>query len=227
MPIDLSQVKAICFDIDGTLSNTDDQFVQKLARILSPANYIFPRWDVFPLARKMVMFTEGPGNWVYSLADRFGLDNSIIALGDRLYDIGVGESADPYLLINGVRDMLVGLRNHFPLSIISARGQKSTFRFLFQFELLPFFTAVATGQTCGHTKPYPDPIIWAAERMGVLPKDCLMIGDTVVDIRAGKNAGAQTVGVLCGFGKEMELRQAGADLILNSTPELLDLFATD
>jgi phosphoglycolate phosphatase-like HAD superfamily hydrolase len=48
-----------------------------------------------------------------------------------------------------------------------------------------------------------------------------MVGDTTVDIRAGKTAGAQTVGVLCGFGEEKELKDMGADLILSSTPELL------
>ena len=51
-----------------------------------------------------------------------------------------------------------------------------------------------------------------------------MIGDTTVDMRAGKAAGAQTVGVLCGFGEEDELRQLGADLILNSTSDLPELF---
>ena len=47
-----------------------------------------------------------------------------------------------------------------------------------------------------------------------------MVGDTTVDIRAGKAAGAQTVGVLCGFGQEPELRRAGADLILPDTAAL-------
>jgi phosphoglycolate phosphatase-like HAD superfamily hydrolase len=56
------------------------------------------------------------------------------------------------------------------------------------------------------------------------PENCLMVGDTTVDIRAGKAAGTQTVGVLCGFGQEAELRRAGADLIIASTavlPQLL------
>ena len=50
-----------------------------------------------------------------------------------------------------------------------------------------------------------------------------MIGDTTVDMRAGKSAGAQIVGVLCGFGEEPELRKKGADMILKSTPELVEL----
>jgi len=41
-----------------------------------------------------------------------------------------------------------------------------------------------------------------------------------VDMRAGKSAGAQIVGVLCGFGEEPELRRFGAEAILKSTNEL-------
>jgi N-acetyl-D-muramate 6-phosphate phosphatase len=226
MPINLTRVKAICFDVDGTLSDTDDQFVQKLVRLLSPVHFMFHQQDVHPFARRIIMFTEGPGNWVYHYADWMGWDDKIVTIGDRLYEMGIGKTDKPFLLVKGVREMLVTLRDRFPLSIISARGRKSTFRFLFQYELLSFFTAVATGQTCNHTKPYPDPIEWAAQKMGVPASSCLMIGDTVSDVVAGKKAGAQTVGVLCGFGTERELRKAGADLIVNNTPDLVDLLST-
>jgi phosphoglycolate phosphatase-like HAD superfamily hydrolase len=224
MSIDLTRVKAICFDVDGTLSDTDDQFVQKLVSILTHIRFLFHQQDVNPFARRLIMFTEGPGNWVYHHADWMGWDDKIVALGDRLSEMGIGETEKPFLLVYGVREMLVTLREYFPLSIISARGRKSTLKFLFQFELLPFFTAVATGQTCIHTKPYPDPIEWAAKKMGVPTSSCLMIGDTRADILAGKNAGAQTVGVLCGFGTEKELRKAGADFIVKNTPDLVGLF---
>jgi phosphoglycolate phosphatase-like HAD superfamily hydrolase len=109
------------------------------------------------------------------------------------------------------------------MSVVSARGGKSTQIFLDQFKLTPFFQAIATAHTCEYTKPFPDPIIWTAEQMGVSPTECLMIGDTTVDIRAAKAAGAQSVGVLCGFGQEAELRNAGADLILDNTAQLPDV----
>lgn len=223
MSIDRTRVKALCFDVDGTLSDTDDQFVQKLVKILTPIRIIFLGNNVHKIARRLVMLTEGPGNWAYRFADKIGLDNKIVAIGDRLYEMGVGESVQPFQLILGVREMLANLQNHYPLNVISARGQKSTFRFLFQFELLPYFKAVATGQTCLHTKPYPDPIIWVAARMGVPPASCLMVGDTVVDILCAKKAGAQSVGVLCGFGERKELERAGADLILENTTDLIDV----
>jgi len=116
--------------------------------------------------------------------------------------------------------MLTAVKRRYPLAIVSAGGERSTLNFLEQFGLASHFGAVATALTCHYTKPFPDPILWAAERLGVPPDRCLMVGDTTVDIRAGKAAGAQTVGVLCGFGREGELRRAGADLILQSTAQL-------
>jgi phosphoglycolate phosphatase-like HAD superfamily hydrolase len=59
--------------------------------------------------------------------------------------------------------------------------------------------------------------------MSAAPENCLMVGDTAADIRAGKAAGAQTVGVLCGFGQEPELRRAGADFILPQPSALVDV----
>jgi phosphoglycolate phosphatase-like HAD superfamily hydrolase len=82
---------------------------------------------------------------------------------------------------------------------------------------------VASAQTAAHTKPYPDPVQWAARQLGVPVEDCVMVGDTTVDILAGKRAGAHTVGVLCGFGEHAELEQKGADLILERTAQLGEL----
>ena len=77
-----------------------------------------------------------------------------------------------------------------------------------------------TSQTCARTKPFPDPLLFAAEKLAVPIENCLMIGDTVTDIRAAKAAGAQSLSVLCGFGLEKELRRAGTQEILVSTSEL-------
>ena len=80
-----------------------------------------------------------------------------------------------------------------------------------------------TSQTCHHTKPFPDPVIFAADSLGVSPKNCVMVGDTIVDIQSGKSARAQTVGVLCGFGTEKELKRVGADMIIPSTVNISDI----
>ena len=56
--------------------------------------------------------------------------------------------------------------------------------------------------------------------MGVLPEECLMVGDTTVDMLAGKNARTQTVAVLCGFGEKKELEALKPDLLLDTTAQL-------
>jgi phosphoglycolate phosphatase-like HAD superfamily hydrolase len=217
MDLDLSRIRALCFDVDGTLSDTDDQFVQKIVRWMKPFKFLFRDKDPRSFARKFVMATETPGNFLYGIPDRLKIDDEIASLGDFIYRLGLGRSHKPFLIIPGVKDALIQLQLHFKMSVVSARGGRSTQVFLDQFDLTHLFVSIATAQTCEHTKPYPDPILWAAEKMSIQPQECLMIGDTTVDILAAIAAGAQSVGVLCGFGQEDELRDAGADLILQST----------
>ena len=218
MALDISRIKALCFDVDGTLSDTDDLYVHKVARF-------FPRFlfqDPNHAARRFVMWVEAPGNALLGLTDTIGLDDEIVAIIDWL-SRHQKRSSKTFWLIPGVDEMLKQLKGHYPMAVVSARDEKGTMRFLEQFDLLKYFDAVITGQSAEHTKPYPDPILLGAQKMGVKPEECLMIGDTTVDIRAGKAAGTQTVGVLCGFGEEPELKKKGADMILKTTNELVDL----
>ncbi len=213
MPLDLSRIRALCFDVDGTLSDTDDLYAQRLSRFLP--RFLFR--DRF--ARRFVMWIESPGNALMGLPDRFGLDDELAALTDWLYRHR-RRAWKSYLLVPGVDSMLARLHERFPMAVISARHERATLAFLDHFNLTRYFNIIVTALSAAHTKPYPDPVIYAAQKMGVAPESCLMIGDTTVDIRSGKSAGAQTAGVLCGFGEEAELRRAGADLILKSTVEV-------
>jgi HAD superfamily hydrolase (TIGR01509 family) len=222
MPLDLTRIRALCFDVDGTLRDTDDQMVQQLADLLKPVSFLLPGQDTQLSARRIIMYMEGPSNFVKGLIDTLGIDGPLARLGDRFSKPCDQPKTQPPLIVPGVREMLAALSRRFPLAIVSARGQRSTQIFLDCHELSPFFQIVVTGETCEHTKPYPDPILYAAGRMNVPPEECLMIGDTTVDIRAGRAAGSQTVGVLCGFGQEDELERAGADLILPTTAALTD-----
>ncbi|GAB4580451.1 MAG: HAD family hydrolase [Anaerolineales bacterium] len=225
MPLDLSRIQAICFDVDGTLRDTDDQYVAKFARLFHPLRFLLPRRDAADFARKFVMTVEAPANWAFSIPDRLHIDDELAKLGEWV-DQRRKTPAHTYLLIQGVRELLTDLSTRYPLAVVSARPRRGTIGFLNHFELTPYFKCCATGQTALRTKPFPDPIFWAAKQMGVRPENCLMVGDTTVDIRAGRAAGAQTVGVLCGFGERPELERAGADLILQGTWELGEILKT-
>ncbi len=221
MPLDLSKIRALCFDVDGTLSDTDDLYAQKVTRLLP--RFLFR--DPARAARRLVMWIESPGNALMGLPDRFGLDDELAALVNWMYRHRK-KRWKQYLLVPGVDALLASLHGRFPMAVVSARDEGGTRAFLDHFNLTRYFDVIVTALTAEHTKPYPDPILYAAQKMGVAPESCLMIGDTTVDMRAGRSAGAQTVGVLCGFGEEEELKRSGADLILKSTAEVGKLWAT-
>ncbi|MGC1375361.1 MAG: HAD family hydrolase [Anaerolineales bacterium] len=222
MPLDLPRIQALCFDVDGTLSDTDDQFVNKAAGYLRPLRFLLPNRDAPRAARRLVMWGEAPGNLLIGIPDRLGLDSTLAALADR-FNRRHARPMKHFLLVPGVKEMFEQIKGCYPMAVVSARDEASTLMFLDEFGLRPYFDVVVTALTAPHTKPYPDPILYAAKAMGVRPESCLMIGDTTVDIRAGKAAGAQTLGVLCGFGEEAELRAKGVDQIIETTAKLAEV----
>jgi phosphoglycolate phosphatase-like HAD superfamily hydrolase len=222
MPLDISRIQAVFFDVDGTLRDTDDQFVNQIAAWLKPASRLLPARDARAFSRRLVMRLEDPGNYVQGLMDRLDIDRHLARLSDTLFSLGAGRQTAARPIIPGVHDLLLALSDRYPLAIVSARGERATLGFLEEHQLQRFFRVVVAGQTCRRNKPFPDPVLFAAKQLGFPPENCLMVGDTTVDMRAGRLAGAQTVGVLCGFGEERELVYAGADLILSSTPLLLN-----
>jgi len=218
MPLEILRIRALCFDIDGTLSDTDDLYAQRVVRFLP--RFLFR--DPMHTARRIVMWIEAPGNALLGFADRIGIDDEMVAVINWL-SLHRKKQSKKFLLVPGVEEMLKRLHGRYPMAIVSARDEQGTMRFVNQFGLAKYFDVIITGLSAEHTKPYPDPILLAAQKMNVAPEHCLMIGDTTVDIRAGRSAGAQTVGVLCGFGEEPELLRMGADLILASTPKVADV----
>ncbi len=219
MPFDPARVRAILFDIDGTLSDTDDEMAARLAKWLAlPARLVNPNLPQ-RTARWLVMTAESPGNMLYGIFDRFDLDSQVIKALNRLSRQRKNKKRH-FWLIQGVKEMLESLFPRYPLGVVSARDEESTLAFLDAFALRGYFGTIVTSQTCRYTKPFPDPILHAAADLKTEARACLMVGDTTVDMKAGKLAGAQTAAVLCGFGTEKELRRAGADLVLNSPSEL-------
>ncbi|HEX2545600.1 MAG TPA: HAD family hydrolase [Ramlibacter sp.] len=232
MPLDLGRIRALCFDVDGTIADTDDHLVMQLAALLDKVPGVSGRRGE-RLARQVVMGLETPVHGAYALLDRLGLDTPVDRLRSRLKSMkqrqaDPGHTRNPEALdevphdmVAGVQEMLHKLAAHYPMVTISTGSAPRVERFLEHYKVRELFKAVIGSQTTRRMKPHPEPLIYGAQQMGVDPRECLMIGDTTIDVRTGLSAGAQTVGVLCGFGTEDELRDAGVDLILRTTSDLL------
>ncbi len=221
MPLDVSRIQGLLFDMDGTLCDTDDLYVQCLTRWLRPLGPLLPDRDHGRAARWLVMSLETPTNFLHQWSDRLYLDECFKWLckirSNREKPLA------PFLIISGVKSMLQTLHSHYALAIVSSRGERGTREFLSQYGLNEYFSSVITTHSCIKIKPSPRPVLLAAKELNIDPAACVMIGDTTVDIRAGKAAGCQTVGVLCGFGERAELERAGADLILDNTAQVTPL----
>lgn len=223
MPLDFVRIRALCFDLDGTISDTDDVYVAALQRWLTPLKFL-PEYT----ARNVVMALEAPGNFFLRFLDYLGLDNLLHRINRRLpgWNRHAVERSDPtgLKIIPGAKEAILKLHGLFPLTLVSARGRQGAHTFLEHFDLLNYFQLIVGAESTPRMKPFPDPLLLVAEHLNVLPEELLMIGDTTVDILAGKAVGAQTIGVLCGFGRRRELQAAGADLILPSIAQIPVVF---
>jgi pyrophosphatase PpaX len=110
------------------------------------------------------------------------------------------------------------------LGIVTAKRRRTVD---LAFAILPlerYFDAVVTAEQTQHHKPHPEPVLIALERLGSAPAEAAFVGDSPFDMGAGKAAGVFTVAVSWGKIHPVErLRQAGADAVVHSPDELLDV----
>ncbi|RME85819.1 MAG: AI-2E family transporter [Caldilineae bacterium] len=211
-------IAGVLFDLDGTLADTDDQAVEKIARKLGRLQRIFPNRDARPLVRHWLMVAEGPINWMITHFDRVDLDDELFRLNRWLREALGYHKPESMRLIPGVDATLRELRQSYRLALVTTRDRATAEHFLNEHGLAELFDAVVTADDVQRLKPHPEPVLTAIAQLELQPEQCVMVGDTSVDVLAGQAAGARTIAVLCGFGQRQDLE--GADLVLESTTEL-------
>ena len=131
----VKRIKALCFDVDGTLSDTDDMWVNRAAALFKPLHRVIPQPVISRLARRTIMVLETPGNFIYNLFDRLHLDDEVAAVFNWMAKHAIGKKPANFLLIPGIREMLEVLSSQYPMAVVSARDEKSTRTFLQQYDL--------------------------------------------------------------------------------------------
>ena len=90
-----------------------------------------------------------------------------------------------------------------------------------QFSIAKYFIHIVTAKDTHKPKPSPEALIKAVKAIDVEISDCLIVGDSTSDIKAGKAAGAKTIAVLTGLYTKKELAEQKPDLILKNATQLL------
>lgn len=208
--------KGLIFDLDGTLVNS-------LQGLTDSLNYALENAGLPTHSRAAVRGFIGNGARMLIVraapagADEVLLDRLETAFGIH-YDVNWQPGTVPY---DGITDLLKTLQaDGIPLSILSNKPHPFTLKIVGQ--LFPDIAfKVVFGQLPGIPhKPAPDGALEIANLLSLLPAECIVIGDSTMDLETAANAGMQSVAVSWGFHDRDRLLAAGAARIADD-PEML------
>jgi HAD superfamily hydrolase (TIGR01509 family) len=208
------KVKAIIFDLDGTLVDSRGAYREAAETAFAAAGQ-----------RKVDAKT------VTEIPRRLEQD---LPIDDLVTGVDVKKFKEIYLkayyqaTVNktkpfpNIADTLKKLSSKTVLAVTTRRNitEKEVKRQLAKFGLAEHVQKIVTSRDTLKPKPCPEALIKCAEYLHVNIHDCAVVGDSVIDIKAGKNAGAQTVAVLTGIFSREELETEKPDLMLQNIKEL-------
>jgi HAD superfamily hydrolase (TIGR01549 family) len=213
----LSARPALLFDLDGTLVDSVYQHVLAWREALHKEGLDLSVWRIH---RRIGM----SGGLFLKALDRELGSNLTEAQAERLrqsHAEGLLRRLDQVRPLPGARRLLETLSGlHVPWAIATS-GSEKTARPTLAMLGIPEGVPIVTRDQVAYAKPNPDLFLAAAERLGVSPGDCFVVGDSIWDLLAAQRAGALGVGLLSGgYGRE-ELERSGAYRVYDDPADLL------
>ncbi len=210
-------IKAILFDLDGTLVNS-------LFDLGASTNFALKKMG-FPI-HETERFKIFVGDGMQKLIERaLPMKNRDEKTVKVTLDIFMAHYREHYMdkttPYEGILSLLENLRE-YKLAVISNKAQEMAA--VVTEKLLGDKFNIICGKREGYpAKPDPTLTLQVIKELGVNPSECLFIGDSGMDMAVAKNSGCRALGVLWGFRGEEELKQNGADYIASRPQEILDI----
>lgn len=183
-------MKAIIFDMDGVIVDSEYTYLESKTRILNEAGYDKPISYQYQF-----MGTTYEFMW-QTMKDELGLPETIqhyISQMNALREKMIEE--DGVLGIKHAKEVIASFKaKGYPLAVASSSPKHEIIRNLNELGLKTHFQHLVSGEEVEHSKPAPDVFLRAAELLEKDPKDCVVIEDTRNGVRAAKAAGMYCIG---------------------------------
>lgn len=209
--------KAVLFDLDGTLANTIGDITDSVNYMLSMRGYPLRTHEdilnAISYGRREFLRRCLPA-WIGENEEEL---NQCIVLYTDYYEKHYMDHTKPY---DGIIETIIRLNEHgIQCAVVTNKVHKNA---IYMVNVLFPNDAFVGIWGLAQFPPKPDPSIalHAASSLGVLPCDCLFVGDSALDMITAKNAGMCAVGVSWGYRPVSELLENGAEHIIYSPAEL-------
>lgn len=208
------KIKALLFDFDGTLLDTNELIIQSFQHVLEkhyPGRY--SREEILPFLGPTL--TE-----IFTLVDPDRIEQFTTEY--RAWNIANHDALSNEF--DGVSETMRLLKNEgFKMAIVSTKINYMVQKGLDLLDVEGVFDVVIGYDDVSQTKPDPEPILLALERLGVEPEEAIMIGDNYHDIVGGQNAGVRTAGVAWTAKGEDFLQKYHPDYMLQHISDLIPI----
>ena len=126
-------------------------------------------------------------------------------------------------LYDGVREGLDYLKSQdYTLGCVTNKAKQFTHPLLKDLGIFDEFEIVISGDTLEKKKPDPMPLLHAAKHFNIEPKESMMLGDSISDVKASRAAGFEIICMSYGYNHGDDIRDANPDLVIDSMAELKD-----
>ena len=194
--------KIILFDLDGTLIDSTDA-------IISTFNHSFKEMD-FNFKGNDEDIKSLIGYPLDIMYKNLGVDESKVwnfvdSYKNRYRIISVAQTT----LLENAYEAVYEASLFARVSVVTTKTRTYTMPLLDNFNITQFFEVVTGRENVQNPKPHPEPILVTLKQMNYDKNrhSVWMIGDTKLDLIAANEANVNSIGVLCGYGNEKELRE--------------------
>lgn len=217
----MAKVKAVIFDMDGTVADT----LASIARFGNAALRAHGYPEI-AIERYRQLVGNGADTLMRRMLRETGREHTeddvqaLRATYDALYESDPTHLVAPY---PGIVELLHTVRAAGVKTAVLSNKPDNMTRFIADALFHGLFDIVHGQRDGVPKKPDPAAVFEICDTLGVQPSDCLYVGDSGVDMQTGRNAGIPTVGVTWGFRDVEELRENGA-VYLTDTAETLQSY---